>query len=153
GWGVAGIFDKKAVEQSSSLATFLTFHLFNVPVFLVLVFLVPAFYGGFQWYKIVFFLGVLNSTCALLALSPYSCAMRVTQASWVLGITAAYPIIGLLIAWFGLGEQFSVLALIAALAVSFGVGAIGFSGNTEHRTLSRRAKLTLFVWVACSTVL
>lgn len=152
-WGVAGIFDKKAVERAGSLSTFLTFHLFNVPAFIILLFILPLLNGPIHFNKMVLFWEVLNSVCALAALLTYYYAMRVTQASWVLGITAAYPLIGLLIAWFGLGEAFSVLALIAALAVSFGVGVIGFSGRGEQQNLSTRARITLFAWVACSTVL
>jgi len=153
GWGVAGIFDKKAVERSGSFSTFLTFHLFNIPVFFALLIVLPMLYGTVHLNYQVVAWEVLNAVCAMAALVTYYQAMKVTQASWVLGITAGYPIIGQLIACLALGEPFSWMTLFAAVAISCGVAAIGRSETPEQKSFSKRDKMKLFFWVAFSTVL
>lgn len=152
-WGIAGVFDKKAVENGTSRATFLAFHLFNVPLVCILMLVLPMIYGPVQLNtNLVLWEGV-NALCAMAAMVTYYHALTKTQASWVLGITAGYPVIGQLLSFFALNETFSWLALAAAAVVSFGIAAIGYSGSEDQKTLSRRDKWILYLCVAACTIL
>lgn len=152
-WGVAGIFDKKAVESTTPQRAFVTFHLFLAPVALVLFVLLPWIYPDWHLSQGVLFWEGMDAVAALAAFLLYYYAMSKTQASWVLGITAGYPIIGQLLSTPLTGEPFSMSAIGAAALVSVGVALIGWSGGEEQKALSRRDKLLLFAAVAGSTVL
>jgi len=152
-WGVAGIFDKKAVESAAPKAVFVTFHLFLAVVALVLYVLLPGIYPDWHISTGVLYWEGLNAVAAMVAFLAYYYAMSMTQASWVLGITAGYPIIGQLLSTPLTGEPFKVSALAAAALVSLGVALIGWSGTEEQKTLSRKQKLVLISCVALSTLL
>src|SRR5262249_17869365 len=94
GWGVAGIFDKKAVNASTARSVFITFHVFGVLMALALFVSLPYIYGAWHIAPQVMFWEAMNAFAALGALLAYFYAMGKTQASWVLGITAGYPIVG-----------------------------------------------------------
>lgn len=152
-WGVAGIFDKKAVESAAPKQVFVTFHLFLGVVALALFILLPWIYPDWHVSSGVIFWEGLNAVAALAAFLAYYYAMSMTQASWVLGITAGYPIIGQLLSTPLTGEPFKVSALGAAALVSIGVALIGWSGGEEQKTLEKKEKLTLVFCVALSTML
>jgi drug/metabolite transporter (DMT)-like permease len=153
GWGVAGVFDKKAVENGTSRATFLSFHLFNVPLSCLLMILLPLVVGTVQLNSGLVLWEGIDALCAMAALIVYYHALTKTQASWVLGITAGYPVIGQLLAFLVLDEQFSWMALASAATVSVGVAAIGHSASREHKSLSRRDRWMLWACVAFCTLL
>ncbi len=152
-WGVAGIFDKKAVESASPKAVFVTFHLFLAVVALVLGVLLPWIYPDWHISTGVLYWEGLNAVAAMVAFLAYYYAMSKTQASWVLGITAGYPIIGQLLSTPLTGEPFKVSSIAAAALVSLGVALIGWSGGEEQKKLSRNDKLMLILCVAGSTLL
>lgn len=152
-WGVAGIFDKKAVESTTPQRAFVNFHLFLAPVALVLLVLLPWIYPDWHLSQGVLFWEGMDTIAALAAFLLYYHAMSKTQASWVLGITAGYPIIGQLLSTPLTGEPFSTPAIGAAALVSIGVALIGWSGGEEQKSLARREKFLLFAAVAGSTLL
>jgi drug/metabolite transporter (DMT)-like permease len=153
GWGVAGVFDKKAVENGNSRATFLSFHLFNVPLACLLLVVIPLVCGPVNLNASLVLWEGIDALCAMVALIVYYHALTKTQASWVLGITAGYPIIGQMLAFLALGEDFSWMSLAAAATVSLGVAAIGYSASKEHKALSRRDRVILWLCVAFCTLL
>jgi drug/metabolite transporter (DMT)-like permease len=153
GWGIAGVFDKKAVENGNSRSTFLAFHLFNVPLACLLMLILPICFGPVKLNAGLVLWEGLNAVCAMLALIVYYHALTKTQASWVLGITAGYPVIGQILAFVVLGEKFSWMALASAATVSIGVATIGYSAGQEHKALSRRERLVLWSCVGFCTLL
>jgi len=119
----------------------------------VLYVLLPGIYPDWHISTGVLYWEGLNAVAAMVAFLAYYYAMSMTQASWVLGITAGYPIIGQLLSTPLTGEPFKVSALAAAALVSLGVALIGWSGTEEQKTLSRKQKLVLISCVALSTLL
>ena len=152
-WGVAGIFDKKAVESADPKAVFVTFHLFLAVVTLVLWIVIPWIYADWHITPGVLLWEGLNAVAAMAAFLLYYYAMSKTQASWVLGITAGYPIIGQLLSTPLTGEPFKLSSVTAAALVSAGVALVGWSGGEEQKKLDRKDKVVLISCVAGSTVL
>lgn len=153
GWGIAGIFDKKAVHSSSARSAFICFHLFGIPVIAASLLLLPHIYGDWQITPGVVFWEGCNAIAALTAILCYFYAMSKAQASWVFGITAGYPIVGQLLATPLTGEPFSFSAVIAAAIVSAGVALIGYSGGYEKSTMSGRERFLVIGAVVLTTVL
>lgn len=153
GWGVAGIFDKKAVHSSSARSAFICFHLFGIPVVAALLLLLPYIYGDWHIAPQTVFWEGCNAIAALTAILCYFYAMSKAQASWVLGITAGYPIVGQLLATPLTGEPFSLSALIAAALVSVGVALIGSSGGYEKSAMSGKERFLVIGAVVLTTVL
>ncbi len=152
-WGVGGLFDKKAVEGSTATAVFVVFHLFCLPVAIVLALCVPFIYPDFHIANGVIFWEGLNAIGALIALLAYYYAMEKAQASYVLGITAGYPILSQLIAIPMLGEELSLVRLGSAVLVSLGVAAIGYSAKEGNKSLSRRTRTAVTACIVITTVL
>ncbi|HEY9787629.1 MAG TPA: EamA family transporter [Candidatus Obscuribacterales bacterium] len=152
-WGIAGIFDKKAVQSSSAKSVFVVFHAFGILVTLLLLAALPFIYADWRLSPGVFFWEGLNAAAAMVAILTYFYAMSKAQASWVLGITAGYPIVGQLLSTPLTGEPFSLSAIAAASLVSLGVALIGSSATQEQKGLSRKDKLLLVGAVILSTVL
>lgn len=154
GWGVAGIFDKKAVENSSPKAVLVTFHLFSIPMILLMLCVLPFIYGQWQLAPGVIFWEGLNGIASVVAMLAYFWAMSKAQASYVLGITAGYPIIGQLMAVPLTNEPFSPAGLIGAGLVSAGVFMIGLTPSQEDgKVLPLRSKVLLTLAIAVPTIL
>lgn len=151
-WGIAGIFDKKAVTTNNTPSVFLVFHLFNLVAVLALPPIMLATYGTFSLSAGVVAWEGLNALAALAALAAYFWVLERASASFVLGITAGYPVVGQLLAGPLLGEPASLAALAAALLVACGVAAIGISGagdNSAPTVPSTRAVGKPLVIAAC----
>lgn len=152
GWGIAGIFDKKAVASSSPKSVFLAFHFFSMLMAALLLFALPAIYGEWHLSGSVLFWEGLNALAALIALVAYFWAMSKAQASYVLGITAGYPIVSQLLAVPILHEPLSANRVIAAVLVSLGVAAIGYSASTEQKQLAKRDRVLVALAIIVTTV-
>lgn len=152
GWGIAGIFDKKAVAASSPKSVFLAFHFFSILMTAGLLVALPAVYGDWRLSRGVLFWEGLNAIGALIALVTYFWAMSKTQASYVLGVTAGYPIVSQLMAVPILGEPLSASRVVAAVLVSTGVAAIGYSASSEHKKLTRRDNVLVVASIVITTV-
>lgn len=151
-WGIAGIFDKKAVASSSPKSVFLAFHFFSILMAAGLLFALPAVYGEWQLSRGVLFWEGLNAIAALIALVAYFWSMSKAQASYVLGITAGYPIVSQLLAVLILHEPLSASRVIAAVLVSLGVAAIGYSASTEQKQLTKRDRVLVAAAIIVTTV-
>ncbi len=146
-WGIGGLFDKKALEKSTGWSTYVACQLFNIPLAIVLFLVLPLIEGSPQLNSGVLWWQGLNAFFSTLATFAYYQAMNRAGASWVLGITAGYPIVGQLLSVVWLGEPFSYAAIAAAIVVSLGIAAIAHSGAQENKALSRKDK-----WVLVSCV-
>ena len=86
---------------------------------------------------------LLAALAQLVSFAAYLVAMSITDASLVLGLTAAYPIVSQLLAVAWLHESFSGKRIFAALAIAVGVLAIGASKHQQHQHLSGKRRLLL----------
>ena len=152
-WGVAGIFDKKAVSVGGHQSVFTVFQLFNLPVLVVMFALLTSVYGQWHLDGGLFFWEGLNAVSALAAMLAYFYAMSKAQASYIIGITAGYPVLGKLLAMLILGEAFSAWGIAGAALVSVGVAAIGFSKDNETVNLAGKESWKVIAAIAVSTVL
>ncbi|MBY0372875.1 MAG: EamA family transporter [Bryobacteraceae bacterium] len=144
---MAGLFDKKATETGSTRSVFLMVHLFNPLMVVALIVLLPFLYGEWNLPAGALVWEGLNAVSAVVALLAYYYAMRMSQASFLIGITAGYPIVSQLFAVPLLGETLSASRLLAAILVSAGVALIAStSSKDEGKGLAVREKLSL---VAC----
>jgi drug/metabolite transporter (DMT)-like permease len=123
-WGMCGIFEKKALGFGTNLEAILTLLLLNViqtPILcLILSGSRPHWHlscEGLLWSLAL----SITGTVANLA---YLRAMSKSDASFVLGSTACYPVISLVMATLFLGEKFPILRLVGAAVVAAGVFAI-----------------------------
>lgn len=154
GWGVAGIFDKKAVESSCPKSVLVLFHLFSIPMAIALLIALPFIYGEWQLTSGVIFWEGLNGVASVIAMLAYFWAMSKAQASYVLGITAGYPIVGQLLAVPLCGEHFSSTGLLGAALVSGGVFLIGLTPAMEEgKKLDAKTKVLLIIAIAVPTIL
>lgn len=152
-WGAAGIFDKKSLSHGGAQSVFVVFQLFNLPLLAGMFLLLNLTYGQWHLSGGLFFWEGLNAASALVAMLAYFYAMSRAQASYIIGITAGYPVFGKLLAIPFLGEEFSLPGLTGAALVSLGVAAIGFSRGEPQQPTAGKAtgdgwKVALAVAVA-----
>ncbi len=121
-------------------------------------FLLNYFEPGWKLNNNVIFWSGLASAAYLLALLAYLAAMNMSEASFVLGMTAAYPLVFQFLANAVLGEALVPERLVGALIIGAGLFLISTtgSGSTENKgqTPSRRfpdARLLIYVVTATLT--
>ncbi len=130
-WSIWGVFDKKAIDSANYLDVLLMLHLLLLSQIPFLVVLCNIFVPGWHLSEQVLFWSFLGSMSASLGTFAYLVAMGKAEASYVLGITAAYPLVMQVLAYFMLSEQIVANRMIGSILIGFGVGAIGWSGNTQ----------------------
>jgi drug/metabolite transporter (DMT)-like permease len=138
-WGTAGVFDKKAVGASTNQTVFLLFHLFNVVLLGALVAVSVLTASHWDYSPWLWSWSALGAGGGVLAMLLYYSALARTDASYVLGITAAYPVVSSLLAAPILGEALSVPKLAGAVLVSLGVGLIGTTAGASKEPLSGKS--------------
>jgi drug/metabolite transporter (DMT)-like permease len=130
-WGAWGIFDKKALEHSSEFEVmFLLYALsvFTVPVSLILL---NVFQPGWNIDSGVIFWSALASLSYLIAQVAYLAALRRTEASYVLGITASYPLVLQLLSTILLHETLVPARAIGSLIIAGGIALVGSSTHNN----------------------
>jgi drug/metabolite transporter (DMT)-like permease len=152
-WGIAGIFDKKALENGSLRSVFLTFGLFNLPLAAILLVVLTCFYPHWHLSAGTILWESADAAASMIAIATYYYAMSRSEASYVLAITAGYPLVGALLAIPLLGEPFSLLLVAAALAVSAGVAIVGCSDGGQTQKLARSERFSVVACVLVSTIL
>jgi len=144
-WSTWGLFDKKALEGAGHLDVLLFQHIYyllEVPVIWLILNLL--YQGGWTVAPLVWLwtgLGSLSSSGGMLF---YLVAMARAEASFVLGITAAYPLIVQIFAYFFLHEALVPERLLGSLLVGIGVGLVGSSARS-HETSKKHHKTTLLM--------
>lgn len=132
-WSTWGIFDKKALEAARHIDVLIFQHLFyvlEVPlIFLLLGFLYPQ---GWSISLPVWGWTLLGSGSSSLAMLFYLVAMSRAEASFVLGITAAYPMVVQVFAFFMLHEALVPERVLGSLLIGLGVAFIGSSAEKSE---------------------
>jgi drug/metabolite transporter (DMT)-like permease len=158
-WSSWGIFDKKALESAKYLDVLLFQHiiyLIEIPVTFVLILYL---YHTSQIIADVWLWTGLAAGVSSAAMLFYLVAMSKAEASYVLGITASYPIFVQFFAWLFLHEPLVGERLAGSLCVFTGVGLIGLSKQAHRADLQdktpdqrRRHKVLVLLLCALATI-
>jgi uncharacterized membrane protein len=151
-WSVWGIFDKKALNTSSHAGVLLRLYVMSMwetPLIYAYMFVTNP---SFKIPDSVWFWTFWAALSQLLSFAAYLVALSITDASLVLGVTAAYPIITQLLAVVFLREAFVAGRLVGAIAIGLGVFAIGSSGASSSTRLSKDQSLKVMVCMVLATV-
>lgn len=130
-WSIWGVFDKKALDSANYLDVLLILHLLLLSQIPLLVVLCNIFNPGWHLNEQVLFWSFLGSMSASIGTFAYLIAMAKAEASYVLGITAAYPLVMQILAYFMLSEAIVANRIFGSILIGFGVGAIGWSGGKQ----------------------
>jgi drug/metabolite transporter (DMT)-like permease len=161
-WGIWGIVDKKALSHAKQEDVMMRLYVLSVlwiPIsYCALNILEPGWALNAQ---IILWTGLASCAYAI-ALLAYLAAMSLTEASYVLGITAAYPLIFQFLAHLVLGERLIPERLIGALVIGFGLFLISSSPSSspggedapaasQQASKQSRNKILLYVIIATLT--
>ncbi len=130
-WGLWGIVDKKALGEVNEESVVLR-------LYLIAVLWIPVSFFALNYFEpswtlnsgIILWTG-LTSIAYAIALVAYLAAMKATEASFVLGMTAAYPLVFQFLATMFLKEELVGERLIGALIIGFGLFLISSSANSN----------------------
>ena len=141
-WGLWGIADKKALSYASPEDVMARLYLISglwIPLtWLLLAWFVPsARLNG----EVMFWTG-LSCSCSVIALLSYLSAMSLTEASYVLGITAAYPLVMQILASLILKEQLLLPRFAGALVIVCGLFLISGSERKRSQDSGSRVETT-----------
>lgn len=127
-WSAWGIFDKKALETGSHLDVLLFQHIFYLAEIPFLVILLNALNPmGWPIASETWLLALASSIVSSMAMLFYLVALSRSEASYVLGITAGYPVVAQLLASIFLRETVVATRLLGSVLVCTGVALIGVS--------------------------
>ena len=129
-WGAWGIADKKALKYTNEHNVMMRLYALAFVWIPVSYLILNSFYPGWKLSDGVLFWTGLGSVSYLLALLAYLSAMGSSEASFVLGITAAYPLIFQFLANVFLGEKLVAERLVGAAIVA--VGLVLISSSKSH---------------------
>lgn len=132
-WSTWGLFDKKALEWAGHLDVLLFQHIYyvlEVPVAWMILNQVCK--SGWQVYPEVWLWSGLGSLVSSAGMLFYLIAMGRAEASFVLGITAAYPLLVQFLAHFFLHENLVSERMMGSILVGIGVALVGSSH--KHQT-------------------
>ncbi len=150
-WSIWGILDKKALETSTHAGVLFRLYgmaLFQAPViFLYIKFTQPPFDISAQTWL---WTG-LAAMFQMLAVASYLVAMTITDASLVLGATAAYPVVTQFLAVVFLGEKLLLNRTLGSLAIALGVIGIGASFDNKKSKLTKDNKMLLAICLFAAT--
>lgn len=151
-WGIWGIFDKKALEEGSPYDVLLAMYAFSIPQ-------IPLIYGllnnsqpGWQLSQTTLLWSGLSGLAYALSMVAYLTALNKSEASYVLGITASYPLFMQLLAVIFLGESFVLARLIGAALMAAGIYAIGTSGKSQLSKLPAKDLPLMIVCIVTATL-
>jgi drug/metabolite transporter (DMT)-like permease len=139
-WGMCGIFEKKALgfgNNFEAILTLLALNVIQVPIFCTFLNASHPHWHltseGLMW-------SIALSMTSAIANLAYLRAMSKSDASFVLGSTACYPVVSLIMAALFLGEKFPMLRLMGAAVVALGVFAVSLpirDAAAQRQTLGR----------------
>ncbi|MBX9666801.1 MAG: DMT family transporter [Candidatus Obscuribacterales bacterium] len=153
-WGAWGIFDKLALKHAPANFVMLCLFALSLPIGAIVLVLLQLYNPGWSLTPEVFFWTGLGCASYMIAMSCYLRAMNISEASFVLGATASYPIILQFLSSMFLHEALVPARIVGSLLVSVGVGAIGASGNTEPASdQPKKRSPKLFLLVVGATLL
>jgi transporter family protein len=124
-WGFWGIFDKKALATAAPPVVLLISVMAQGVVALVAVLVLRLSGQPIEWKSETLLWGGLSGLAVAGGLVAYLYALSQRDASWVLGITAGYPAIMVVVAILWLGEAVSLTRLAGIGVVILGIYLIG----------------------------
>lgn len=144
-WSTWGLFDKKALEAAGHLDVLLFQHIYyllEVPIGWLLLNLL--YQSGWTIGPGVWFWTALGSLSSSGGMLFYIVAMARAEASFVLGITAAYPLIVQVLAHVFLHEALVPERMVGSVLVGIGVGLVG-SSSASKESNKKSQKLVLLM--------
>lgn len=136
-WSTWGLFDKKALESAGHLDVLLFQHIYyllEVPV--VWAILNQVCRSGWQVSPEAWLWTGLGSGVSSAGMLFYLVAMGRAEASFVLGITAAYPLLVQVLAHIFLNEALVNERILGSILVGIGVAIVGSSHKHDHEVLA-----------------
>ncbi len=154
-WGIWGILDKKALQKASPYEVLFRLYalaLIEIPIVVWMLNVQSSNWNFAQIDNAVWFYTAIAALLQCIAIVCYLEAMSMTEASYVLGITASYPLVLQILAVFYLGETFVLNRFIGAILIGIGVAAIGSSVQKSQKLDNQKQKFLLLLYVILATV-
>lgn len=149
-WGAWGIFDKKALETSSDRDVLLILYLLALPEIPAMYLFLNSTAPGWHLTGPIALWSGLGSLTSSMSMFAYLFAMSRAEASYVLGITASYPLIMQFLAFAFLGEKLVLNRLIGGALIGVGVAVVGQSAAT-HKAHSRKDRVIVLLCIIFAT--
>jgi bacterial/archaeal transporter family protein len=150
-YGAWGIFDKKALETSSDRDVLLILYLLALPEIPLFFLILNATIPGWHLTAQITLWAGLGSVTASMAMFAYLFAMSRAEASYVLGITASYPLMMQFLAFAFLGEKLVLSRLIGGALIGIGVTVVGQSAKS-HKAQTKRDRMIVLLCIIFATV-
>jgi drug/metabolite transporter (DMT)-like permease len=151
-WGLWGILDKKALENSLPRNVMLIQYFLALPEIIVLIAYMVLTNRTISINAPVAMWTSLGCVSSLVAMVAYLVAMSRAEASFVLGITASYPLVMQFFAASFLGETLVGNRLIGAGLIGAGVFAVGHSAGHKIAQKGKQEQVIILVCVILATV-
>lgn len=132
-WGVWGIFDKKALERAPDWDVFMAMLLLELPQIPICYFLLNSLYPGWHIQPELWLWGGIGAILYGISMVAYLTALSRTEASYVLGFTAGYPLVAQILSITIMGEPLIMERVLGAVLISIGVFIIGGSGEAASK--------------------
>lgn len=153
-WGAWGIFDKLALRYAPSSIVMLGLFTLSIPATAIALVMLNIFQPGWSISSEIYFWSILGFASYGIAMICYLRAMNLSEASYVLGATASYPVVLQFLSNFFLAEPLVPIRLGGSLLVAAGVFAISCSGSSEEsEKLEPRKQRKLILLVITATLL
>lgn len=150
-WGAWGIFDKKALETANDRDVLLILYLLALPEIPIVFFYLNATMPGWQLTGPIAFWSGLGSITSSISMFAYLFAMSRAEASYVLGITASYPLMMQFLAFAFLHEKLVLSRLIGGALIGIGVAAVGHSAKS-HESLNKKDRIIVLLCIIFATI-
>lgn len=151
-WGAWGIFDKKALAGSNNREVLVALYTMFIPEIPLLLAILNFTQPGWHISPEVMFWSALGSFTSTLSLLAYLVALSKAEASYVLGITASYPLVMQLLAWSFLGESLVFNRMLGSLLIGTGVTVIGHSAKHAHADTTPNDRRIIFLCIIVATL-
>ncbi|MBY0360020.1 MAG: DMT family transporter [Candidatus Obscuribacterales bacterium] len=151
-WGFWGISDKKALAHGSQFEVMLCLYFLSLLLIPPVVLSLNIVHPGWSLPADLLFWTGLASLAYTGAIFSYLSAMSKTEASFVLGITASYPLVLQILAAVFLGEALVWQRLLGGLVIGAGIGMIGGSQTKREEKLPPEQKIQLVLSVVMATL-
>lgn len=153
-WGAWGIFDKLALKHAPFSVVMTGLFTLSIPATVIAFVLLKVYEPNFSVTPEILFWTALGFASYGFAMICYLKAMNLSEASYVLGATASYPVILQFLSNIFLGEAIVPVRVGGSLLVALGVVAISTSGTKEQSTaLEPAKKRKLILLVVAATLL
>jgi uncharacterized membrane protein len=153
-WGAWGIFDKLALRYAPFSIVMAGLFTLSIPATAIALVMLNIYEPGWSISSEIYFWSILGFASYGIAMICYLRAMNLSEASYVLGATASYPVVLQFLSNFFLQEALVPTRLGGSLLVAAGVFAISASGQSEEtEILQPQKKRNLILLVIAATLL